>query len=293
MSNLKKNFYGVSLAVLAFSLVGTTNAHAQTCVAPPNCATLGFTKTAAECEGKDILKCPFDSNALYCPGAVPETPPVGWAIGDVYKINNVAVGIVKSCSTSTILPFFGSGYGYGYDSPCGQGIGMSVGDCMSALGITVHTRKQIANIGNGLYQWVYEGATDSSSSFTAFSMGCGPTESPNNEALFCNLDGKNIKKTRCTKGLIIDTDGIKTATSNDEAIAACRAKTTGGLSWTLPAAPYPTSGSTPVGISLVWAYSNGCTVNNSFHGINDFSYNLECRGAANGRFYRYQCVAVF
>ena len=37
------------------------------CAAPPTCAEMGFTKTAADCEGIDAVKCPFDLSKMYCP----------------------------------------------------------------------------------------------------------------------------------------------------------------------------------------------------------------------------------
>lgn len=54
---------------------------AQNCSTPPSCATLGFTKSAADCSGKTILKCPFDTNKVYCDDAVSANKP---RAGDIY-----------------------------------------------------------------------------------------------------------------------------------------------------------------------------------------------------------------
>lgn len=55
---------------------------AQNCSTPPSCATLGFTKSAADCSGKTILKCPFDTNKVYCDdAAAKDFEP---EVGDVY-----------------------------------------------------------------------------------------------------------------------------------------------------------------------------------------------------------------
>ena len=62
----KKYLVGVSLSALAFSLTYSISAVAQTCVTPPTCASLGYVRTQAECEGHSFVKCPFDTNFGYC-----------------------------------------------------------------------------------------------------------------------------------------------------------------------------------------------------------------------------------
>ncbi len=92
---MKKNIqyqFGASLFALAFSLGASLPAAAQTCVPPPSCDTLGFTKTAADCAGKTILKCPFDKTKVYCPGVEEQTKM--YALGDTYFADGVAVGKV-------------------------------------------------------------------------------------------------------------------------------------------------------------------------------------------------------
>ena len=39
---------------------------AQTCTAAPDCATLGYTKTASQCSGKSYTRCPFDTSKYAC-----------------------------------------------------------------------------------------------------------------------------------------------------------------------------------------------------------------------------------
>ena len=44
----------------------TSAANAQNCVNSSRCDELGYTKTAADCTGLDILTCPFDKNKAFC-----------------------------------------------------------------------------------------------------------------------------------------------------------------------------------------------------------------------------------
>lgn len=90
MRNFKKNLYGASIIALAFSFSG--QALAQTCSTPPDCKTLGFTKTAADCSGKTILKCPFNQAQVYCPGS--EEYSRTYNVGDSYLASGIVVGKV-------------------------------------------------------------------------------------------------------------------------------------------------------------------------------------------------------
>ena len=51
----KSNLLTTAAAVM---LLTATAATAQTCIKTPSCADLGYTKTAADCSGKTILKMP-------------------------------------------------------------------------------------------------------------------------------------------------------------------------------------------------------------------------------------------
>lgn len=44
-------------------------AQAQNCTAAPDCATLGYTKTASQCSGKTYTRCPFDTSKYSCDSA--------------------------------------------------------------------------------------------------------------------------------------------------------------------------------------------------------------------------------
>ena len=67
-------------------------AAAQTCIKTPSCADLGYTKTAADCAGKTILKCPLDNTQVYCPGY--EETLRTYKVGDTYEDSN-GIGIGK------------------------------------------------------------------------------------------------------------------------------------------------------------------------------------------------------
>ena len=91
MTNKIKNIYISGLLGLT-TLFSANTVLAQTCVKAPDCKEIGFTKTAADCEGKTILKCPFDTNQVYCPGYEESTKT--YKVGDTYYKDGVAAGIV-------------------------------------------------------------------------------------------------------------------------------------------------------------------------------------------------------
>lgn len=61
MTNNLKLTLGLSLLCTVFSF----NINAQTCGATPDCATLGFTYTTAQCGSLAKIKCPF-ADAYFC-----------------------------------------------------------------------------------------------------------------------------------------------------------------------------------------------------------------------------------
>ena len=61
-----KTLFGAGLTALAFSLILTSTAFAQSCAAVPTCDELGYNKTT--CNGFVSLKCPFDKSKLFCGG---------------------------------------------------------------------------------------------------------------------------------------------------------------------------------------------------------------------------------
>ena len=75
----KSNLLTTAAAVM---LLTAAPAAAQTCIKTPSCADLGYTKTAADCSGKTILKCPLDNTQVYCPGY--EETLRTYKVGDTY-----------------------------------------------------------------------------------------------------------------------------------------------------------------------------------------------------------------
>lgn len=53
-------------AALLLGAYTATAAEDYTCATPPTCAELGYTDAAANCEGKMMLKCPFDLTKVNC-----------------------------------------------------------------------------------------------------------------------------------------------------------------------------------------------------------------------------------
>lgn len=87
----KSNLLTTAAAVM---LLTAAPVWAQTCIKTPSCADLGYTKTAADCSGKTILKCPLDNTQVYCPGTEEINTPNTYNVGDYYYYNNNAVGKV-------------------------------------------------------------------------------------------------------------------------------------------------------------------------------------------------------
>lgn len=76
-------------AALALSITPPALADIS-CTATPDCASLGYTQTAAECNGKASVICPFDTNKYYCK----KTPVIeGCAVGSYLYTD-------KSCSAT-------------------------------------------------------------------------------------------------------------------------------------------------------------------------------------------------
>ena len=65
MRKLNKLLAGVSVAVLAAF-------QAQATCVPADCNAMGYTKSASDCDGADMIKCPFDTNQVWC--IEPEKP---------------------------------------------------------------------------------------------------------------------------------------------------------------------------------------------------------------------------
>ena len=65
MRKLNQLLAGVSVAVLA-------SFQAQAACVPADCSAMGYTKSASDCNGTDMIKCPFDTNKVWC--VEPEKP---------------------------------------------------------------------------------------------------------------------------------------------------------------------------------------------------------------------------
>ena len=88
----KSNLITVSAAVLLLSL---QSAAAQVCTTPPTCDALGYNKTASECSGMTMLKCPLDQSKVYCPSADEISSSKTYKVGDIYvDANGTGIGTV-------------------------------------------------------------------------------------------------------------------------------------------------------------------------------------------------------
>ena len=124
--NFKTNMTTSTLLAAGFSLLAGSAA-AQTCVAN-NCATLGFTKSASNCEG-DIIRCPFDTSKVFCKEKevyVMEAGAILYSdgtISDSVIASKTPVGIVAYVNGSTgfavaLTESNQTWGGYGYNVSC-------------------------------------------------------------------------------------------------------------------------------------------------------------------------------
>ena len=76
----------MSLFVSAFCCATSYSLMAQAvCTPAPDCASLGYTKTSADCKGQIMVKCPSDTSKVFC-----NIPKLSILYGD----GTVAIGIV-------------------------------------------------------------------------------------------------------------------------------------------------------------------------------------------------------
>ncbi len=101
----------LAAAAVSGSLLMISGAWAQTCVTPPSCEELGYTKSASDCEGMESLLCPFDKSKYYCvdvAGSLANAAPGMILYSDGTVSENVVsgktpVGIVAYVAGSTRL----------------------------------------------------------------------------------------------------------------------------------------------------------------------------------------------
>ena len=61
------------LSIIGCSVSGVAIAAGVDCSVIPTCAEMGFTKSVTDCDGKTLLRCPFDitnDNAVFCPDGI-------------------------------------------------------------------------------------------------------------------------------------------------------------------------------------------------------------------------------
>ena len=90
------------LAFTSASVLASFNTQAS-CV-PANCNTLGYTKSASDCDGSDMIKCPFDTDKVWCMDVEPKTGMILYSDGTVSEnvvSSKTAVGVVAYVAGST------------------------------------------------------------------------------------------------------------------------------------------------------------------------------------------------
>lgn len=259
MMKLPAKFFITGLGVLTFSLRATP-IHAQTCITPPSCSEIGFTKTVSDCAGKTVLRCPFDQAQVYCPGY--EESSKTYNLGDTYLVNDIAIGKVievSDCSTSNTDD-------------------ITVAQCLANSGCPNYTVT-----GNSLstFSWICIGNNKLIATCT--------TNDANNFALTCNYKGGGNKG--CRHG-VIAAIGMRNGTFA-EATKYCSELNTGGLTWYLP------SHNQAIAIynnvtnfsGYVWNQTHNCSAST---GETGFKSDGNCGGDKYGALCQsYFCIAAF
>ena len=102
MRKMSKRMLQVSSAL---GLILTTSiSQATECTPAPDCASLGYSKTATDCKGVDAIKCPFDTSKLYCQKEETTTPSYDYPCSrENYVIFSAFPGnFIANCAASTI-----------------------------------------------------------------------------------------------------------------------------------------------------------------------------------------------
>lgn len=60
-----KNYIMLALFTAVLS-TSATSAEAASCTATPSCDTLGYTKSASQCNGMPSIKCPWNTSKMFC-----------------------------------------------------------------------------------------------------------------------------------------------------------------------------------------------------------------------------------
>ena len=98
MRKMSKRMLQVSSAL---GLILTTSiSKATECTPAPDCASLGYSKTATDCKGVDAIKCPFDTSKLYCQKEETTTPSDGYPCSseNYLVINSTTIALMEYCA---------------------------------------------------------------------------------------------------------------------------------------------------------------------------------------------------
>ena len=63
---MKKKIITTSGVIAGAVMIVSSATAAINCAVPPSCESMGYVKTALDCQGQSILKCPFDDSKVYC-----------------------------------------------------------------------------------------------------------------------------------------------------------------------------------------------------------------------------------
>ncbi len=95
----KKSFLLILLAEISLFPL---SAQALDCTATPDCASMGYTKSASDCKNKLTVKCPTDSSKLFCKKGIDVECTIGSVLGndqlcydvDAIPSNVIPIGVM-------------------------------------------------------------------------------------------------------------------------------------------------------------------------------------------------------
>ncbi len=113
---MRKSYKRMLQISSAFGLIlSVTNSYAIDCTPTPDCATLGYTKTASDCSGVATIKCPFDTSKVFCDEktvkACDKIGNIAYSDGTcVVKLSKLdplrkVIGVVVNISPLTVISF--------------------------------------------------------------------------------------------------------------------------------------------------------------------------------------------
>lgn len=109
------------LLLTGAALIGFSGAAyaAIDCAVPPTCEELGYTMTTADCKDLDILKCPFDSNKVFCSGSTAVECNVGSILYSTLEcyagrpVGVEAIGVVFDTTNRLFVSKYGGSNSWG------------------------------------------------------------------------------------------------------------------------------------------------------------------------------------